>query len=172
MVVKEIAGSESAFVEMMNEKAAALGLKDTKFNNAVGFDSAENCTTASDMAVIMAKAMQNELIADILAVRTEKYVIRGYYTKNGEETSYNVGLTPSITYRTKYYDCTLTNSSLEATKTGYTEQSYLACTVTGTLSGKRYVLILGEADVPAASQSAKFKDTMIDVETICNAYVS
>lgn len=172
MVVKEIAGSEPAFVELMNQKAKALGLKNTHFNNAVGFDSAENYTTARDMAVLMAEAMKNKMIADLLAMRTENYKIQGYYTENGQEITYNVGLVPSITYRTKYYDYELTSSALEATKTGYTEQSYLACTVVGALTSKRYVLILGEADVPAASQSAKFKDTMIDVETICNAYVS
>lgn len=42
------AGSESAFVSKMNVKAASLGLKDTHFSNAKGFDEPENYSTAFD----------------------------------------------------------------------------------------------------------------------------
>ena len=70
MIVKEVAGSEEAFVNLMNAKARELGLSDTQFDNAVGFDSDTNVTTARDMAQIMAYAMQSTFIADILKPRT------------------------------------------------------------------------------------------------------
>ena len=171
MIVKEIAGSEAAFVEMMNQTALELGLQDTHFNNAVGFESAENYTTAKDMATIMAVAMQNELIADILKARTEDYRIKGYYEVNGEEKSYNLALKPSINSRLKYYEAfSLSGTVLEATKTGYTTQSYMVCSATDA-AGVRYILVLGEADSPKSNLGGQFKDTMMDVEHIFNTYV-
>lgn len=48
-----IAGSETAFVEMMNEKAAKLGLLDTHFEDCCGLtDSDNHYTTAYDVAVM------------------------------------------------------------------------------------------------------------------------
>lgn len=172
MVVREIAGTESAFVELMNQKAQSLGLRDTQFNNAVGFESAENYTTAADMATIMCYAMENDLIADILKVRTEDYKIKGYYTENDGIASYEVSLKSSINSRLKHHEAfALTTSVLEATKTGYTTGSYLVCTVTQKSTGTRYVLVVGESDAPAATQGGKFRDTMLDIEFICNSYI-
>ena len=52
-VAEYIAGSESAFVEMMNEKAAKLGLMDTHFEDCCGLtDSDNHYTTAYDVAVM------------------------------------------------------------------------------------------------------------------------
>ena len=99
MIVKEVAGSEEAFVNMMNAKARELGLVDTQFDNAVGFDSTTNVTTARDMAQIMAYAMQSELIADILKPRTANYTITATWDKDGVPTTYNVNLKPSYKSR-------------------------------------------------------------------------
>ncbi|MBQ9806495.1 MAG: D-alanyl-D-alanine carboxypeptidase [Clostridia bacterium] len=172
MVIREIAGTEQAFVEMMNETAKELGLQNTHFNNAVGFESADNYTTAADMATIMAHAMQNELIVDILKVRTADYKIKGYYTENGVEATYDISLKPSINSRLKHYeDFLLTSTELETTKTGFTTGSYLVCTVVHKTTKTRYILVVGEADTPAATQSGMFKDTMLDIEYICNTYI-
>jgi len=171
MVVKEIAGTEEAFVAMMNEKAAELGLENTHFNNAVGFESADNYTNAKDMATIMAYAMENELVADILKMRTENLTIKAYWMKNGVETSYSVSLKPSINSRLdKYPSFALDALTLEATKTGYTSQSYIVCSAKAA-NGTRYVLVLGEADNPKENLTGQFRDTMIDVEHIYNQYV-
>ncbi len=48
-----IAGSEAAFVEMMNEKAAALGMADTHFEDCCGLSSSDNhYTSAKDVAIM------------------------------------------------------------------------------------------------------------------------
>jgi D-alanyl-D-alanine carboxypeptidase (penicillin-binding protein 5/6) len=44
-----IAGSERAFVRMMNARARRLGLKDTHYANPVGLDEEGNYSTASDL---------------------------------------------------------------------------------------------------------------------------
>ena len=55
-----VAGSEDAFVELMNKKARELGLSNTHFSNPHGLDDKEHYTTARELAQIMAYALQNE----------------------------------------------------------------------------------------------------------------
>ncbi len=60
------AGSVESFAEMMNQKAEALGLTDTHFDNPHGLDSQTHYTTAYDLAVIACKAMQNNDFREIV----------------------------------------------------------------------------------------------------------
>lgn len=70
-VAVKIAGSEKAFVELMNKKAKELGLKDTNFTNVTGLFDNNHYTTAADMAVILSTALKNPLCKEILS--TYKY---------------------------------------------------------------------------------------------------
>lgn len=49
---EHIAGSEEAFVGLMNEKAAELGMVNTNFVNACGLDAEGHLTTARDIAIM------------------------------------------------------------------------------------------------------------------------
>ncbi len=49
---EHLAGSEDAFVEKMNERAAALGMNDTHFVNACGLPAAGHVTSAYDIALM------------------------------------------------------------------------------------------------------------------------
>ena len=62
------AGSEKAFVELMNKKLEELGISDTAhFTNVVGtFDDNHYCT-ALDMATILRAALDSELCRDVLS---------------------------------------------------------------------------------------------------------
>ena len=51
-VAEYVGGSEGAFVSMMNEKAAALGMDRTHFENACGLDSEGHLSTARDVATM------------------------------------------------------------------------------------------------------------------------
>lgn len=55
-----VGGSIDGFAEMMNNKAAALGLENTSFRNPHGLDAEGHYSTAHDLAVIMAEAMKND----------------------------------------------------------------------------------------------------------------
>ena len=65
-LAEHIAGSESAFVQMMNERAAALGMTDTHFVNCTGLDddpdAAEHLTTAYDIALMSRELLKHEEI--------------------------------------------------------------------------------------------------------------
>ena len=67
---EHIAGSESAFVKMMNDRAKALGMKNTNFVNCSGLDddTAEHLTTAYDIALMSCELLRHEKITDYTTV--------------------------------------------------------------------------------------------------------
>ena len=68
-----VAGSIDGFADLMNQKADALGLTATHFDNPHGLDGETHYTTAYELALIAAHAMENELFAEI--VSTVKKVV-------------------------------------------------------------------------------------------------
>ena len=72
-IAKTVAGTEEAFVYLMNEYASAIGMKNTHFVNPHGLDSngVGNTSTAYDMALLTKVAMQNETFRTIF--RTQEY---------------------------------------------------------------------------------------------------
>jgi serine-type D-Ala-D-Ala carboxypeptidase (penicillin-binding protein 5/6) len=54
-----IAGSEAGFVDMMNQEAKRLGMKNTHFTNPVGLSNAEHYSSASDLAVLAAALLRD-----------------------------------------------------------------------------------------------------------------
>lgn len=60
-----VAGSFESFADLMNEKAAAIGMTRTHFVTPSGLDDENHYSTAYDMALLMAYAMQNEDFATI-----------------------------------------------------------------------------------------------------------
>ena len=62
-LAEHIAGSETAFVEKMNQRATELGMKNTHFVNCTGLDDSEDAknhrTTARDIAIMSRELMKN-----------------------------------------------------------------------------------------------------------------
>ena len=56
---EQIAGSEDAFVEKMNQRAAELGMNDTTFKNATGLPAAGHVTSAHDIALMSRELILN-----------------------------------------------------------------------------------------------------------------
>lgn len=63
----ELGGSIEGFAEMMNEKAASMGLTDTHFENPHGLDSENHYTTAKELALITAEALKNPVFKTIVS---------------------------------------------------------------------------------------------------------
>lgn len=66
-LAKLIAGSQDAFVELMNNKAKELGAKDTNFTNCHGLHDTANYTTAYDMYLISKYAMSLDKFRETVA---------------------------------------------------------------------------------------------------------
>ena len=65
-----VAGSDEAFVAMMNERAAELGMKNTHFENCTGLDddTQNHLTTAYDIALMSRELMKHELIREYTTI--------------------------------------------------------------------------------------------------------
>ena len=65
-LAEHVAGSEAAFVEKMNARAAELGMENTHFVNCTGLDDGENAsehlTTARDIAIMSRELLTHEEI--------------------------------------------------------------------------------------------------------------
>ncbi len=70
ILAEAIAGSQTAFADQMNGKAAELGLDGTHFTNASGLHEDLHYTTAADMANLAAYAMSNDQFAALAALKT------------------------------------------------------------------------------------------------------
>lgn len=62
-----VSGSIADFAVLMNEKCADLGLKDTHFTNPHGLDDEEHYTTARELGIIAAAALENDALRKIFS---------------------------------------------------------------------------------------------------------
>ncbi|MBQ9545346.1 MAG: D-alanyl-D-alanine carboxypeptidase, partial [Clostridia bacterium] len=75
-LAEHLAGSESAFVDRMNERASQLGMTNTLFLNPTGLD--DNCdpySTARDVAIMSRELLKHESILEYTTIWTDS--IRG-----------------------------------------------------------------------------------------------
>ena len=122
------AGSEEAFAALMNEKAQALGLKDTHFVDASGLHDENHYTTLSDMAIIMQAALDNPHCREIL---TSVNHTSPATTQNPE----GVAMTNRFLYRIRPQQTG--NVDIQAAKTGYTAQAMNCCVSYGIMENGR-----------------------------------
>ena len=122
------AGSEEAFAVLMNEKAQALGLKDTHFVDASGLHDENHYTTLSDMAIIMQAALDNPHCREVL---TSVNHTSPATTQNPE----GVAMTNRFLYRIRPQQTG--NVDIQAAKTGYTAQAMNCCVSYGIMENGR-----------------------------------
>jgi D-alanyl-D-alanine carboxypeptidase (penicillin-binding protein 5/6) len=72
-LAEKVAGSERAFVAVMNERAAKWGLAATHFMNACGFDAPRHLSSAQDLAALARRLLRVPELARI--VGTEKATV-------------------------------------------------------------------------------------------------
>lgn len=109
-----VAGSQEAFVDMMNEKLEELGLSDTAhFTNCVGvYDKDHYCTTY-DMAIILKAALENDWCREVLSAHT-------YTTSATEEHPEGITISNWFLRRIEDKDC---GGEVLCAKTGFVNQS-------------------------------------------------
>ena len=67
-LAEAVSGSEEAFVELMNQKAAELGMENTVFKNCTGLDAEGHLSTARDIAKMSAALLSHEKIKEYSTV--------------------------------------------------------------------------------------------------------
>lgn len=126
------AGSEEAFVELMNKKCEELGLKNTHFVNSSGLYDEEQYTTPVEMALIMQCAMTNETCAQVLST---------YQYTTSSTGKHHDGILLTSTMFSRMYGTEVEEVTITAGKTGYTEEAG-NCLVSYAKKGGRHYIAL------------------------------
>ncbi len=158
-VAEHLAGSEEAFVEMMNQKAAALGMADTHFEDCCGLtDSDNHYSTARDVAI-----MSRELI-----------------TKYPQIYQYTTIWMEDITHETRQGASTFTLSSTNkllkqyqyttGLKTGSTSKAMFCISATAQKDGMDMIAVI----MGAPTGTDRFSDARVLLNhgfSVCDLYV-
>lgn len=67
-MAEHLAGNESAFVDIMNEKAKELGMENTHFMNTNGLDEDDHYSSARDVAIMSRELMKHETIFNYTSI--------------------------------------------------------------------------------------------------------
>ena len=131
-----VAGSHEAFVQLMNEKVAELGLSETAhFANCVGLYDKQNVCTVYDMAMILRAAMENELCREILT--TKIYQIPA-------SDDHPEGMSLSNWFLRRIEDYVPDGLEVIGAKTGYVSQAgNCAASIAQTEDGNFYICVTG-----------------------------
>ena len=131
------AGSEEAFVDLMNKKLEELGISDTAhFTNAVGAFDEDHYCTALDMATILRAAIDNDLCREVLSCH--------YYEvpPSGGEESEAIGISNWFLRRIEDKD---THGEVVCAKTGYVgEAGFCAASYQESDGGGRYICVTAD----------------------------
>jgi len=119
------AGSEAAFVKMMNEKAAKLGLKNTHFENTNGLDdtTTNHYSCAADIATMSRELINHKIILDYSSIWQDTI-------RNGEFTLTNTNRL------VRYYD------GCNGLKTGSTDKAGYCITATAKRGNMQLVAVV------------------------------
>lgn len=132
-----VAGSQEAFVEMMNDKLKEMGLSETAhFTNCVGLYDKDHYCTVYDMAMIMEAAIANDISREALTAHT-------YTTSATEQHPEGIILSNWFLRRIEDKD---TGGEVICAKTGYVVQSgNCAASYGRDNGGKEYICVTAAA---------------------------
>ena len=139
----------TSFVEMMNDKAKALGCTGTHFTNPTGLHSDNHYSTARDMAIMAKYAMQNPVFASLV----KNYAVQlGHTNKHSDLWQYSTNkmLLTSSPY---YY------APVVGIKTGSTDEAGRCVISQAEDNGYRYFCVVMGAPSTAAEPFPNFIET-------------
>ena len=130
-MAEKIAGTEEAFVELMNKKASELGLKNTNFKNCTGLDAENHYSSANDMAIIAKELVKHDKILEFSGTYED-------YIREGTDKSFWLVNTNKLV---RFYQ------GVDGLKTGYTSTAGYCLTATAKRNGMRLItVVMNEPD--------------------------
>ncbi|MDU4962259.1 MAG: D-alanyl-D-alanine carboxypeptidase family protein [Sporomusaceae bacterium] len=125
-VAEHISGSVPAFVRQMNAEAAAIGARNTHFVNPHGLPDSQHYTTARDLALITAQALQDPEFSRVAGAATATIQMAGGKTRQISNTNKLL---------TRY-------SGMNAGKTGYTRAAGDCLVATAKRDGVQLIVVV------------------------------
>ena len=128
-LAERIAGSEEAFVKIMNEYAKKLGLKNTHFKNCTGLDENDHYSSAYDMSVIARELVKHDKILNYSSIYET-------YLRSDTDNKFWLVNTNKLV---RFY------KGVDGLKTGYTDTAGYCLTATINKDNMRVVaVVMGE----------------------------
>ncbi|MDX9870847.1 MAG: D-alanyl-D-alanine carboxypeptidase family protein [Clostridia bacterium] len=145
-IAEYIAGTQSDFAVLMNQKAAEIGAQNSNFVNPHGLTAEGHYSTAYDLALLGRYAMQNETFKEIVQMKVYDWAGQAWQTrlinKNEILWSYN-GAT--------------------GVKTGYTKDAKNTIVASAERGGRSYIAaVLGSSGTATWSDAQKLLDLGFD----------
>ncbi|WP_330925886.1 D-alanyl-D-alanine carboxypeptidase family protein [Candidatus Sororendozoicomonas aggregata] len=129
-MAEHIAGTEDAFVQMMNGTAKRLGMKNTHFANAAGWPAQDHYSTAYDLALLAAHIVKD--YPENYPIYSQKYYQYGVDKRTGEPLDRQANRNSLL----------WTNPYVDGLKTGHIEATGYHLAVTGKKEGQRLIAVL------------------------------
>ena len=130
-MAEKVGGTESNFVQMMNDKAQTMGLKNTHFVNSTGLDEKDHYSSAYDLAMIARELIKFE---DVFKYTTN---YEDYLRANTDRKFWLVNTNKLLR----------TYSGTDGLKTGMTDDAGYCMAVTAKRNGMRLLaIVLGEKE--------------------------
>lgn len=150
-----IAGSEEAFVGMMNSKADELGMKDTHFCNCTGLHNEEHYSTAADIAVLLQYALGSESFRE--AFTAHRYSVM-------PTAQHPEGFTFFSTMFQYMESDAVTGGQILGGKTGYTGEAGQCLASLASVNGREYILVT--AGAPGSHETEQLH--ILDAQNVYN----
>ncbi|MFB5195598.1 D-alanyl-D-alanine carboxypeptidase family protein [Neobacillus sp. KR4-4] len=125
-MAERIAGSEEAFVDMMNNKVKELGLKHTFFKNTTGLPVSGHFSTANDMAIMAKELLKYEDITKFTGM------YEAYLRENTDKKFWLVNTNKLV----RFYP------GVDGLKTGFTAEAKYCLTATAQKNGMRVIAVV------------------------------
>ena len=149
----EAAGSEDAFVELMNQNALDMGLVQTHFTNATGLHNEEQYSTPHEIGEILRTALKNKTFYQVFT--THSYTVQPTAVHPDGFTFWS-SLFKNIT------DDSVNGGKIMGGKTGYTDEAGHCLASMAEINRKEYILV--------TAGWAQTDDTMYHISDAFRAY--
>ncbi len=141
-MAEHIAGSEEAFVNLMNRRAKDLNMNDTNFVNPHGLHAEGHKTSAHDIGIMSKELVKHNKIFDYIS----KYMITVYVGKNNDVKRELVNKNKLVHF---YKD-------IDGIKTGFTEDAMYCISITAKRNNLRLIsVIMGAPSTGSRNQDAR-----------------
>lgn len=153
---RHVAGTEAAFVDLMNQKAEELGMCRTHFSNTTGLHEENHYTTAEDMAALLQYALSNETFREAFTSKTYDVEPTNIHPK---------GICLQSTLSKGIEEIKMEGKAMEAEmilggKTGYTDEAGLCLASLAEISGQEYILVTAGAAGSHQTESYNILDAL------------
>lgn len=125
-MAERIAGTEEAFVKLMNDRAKKLGLTNTNFKNSTGLDAENHYSTAYDMSVIARELVKHKKILEFTGTYED------YLRKDSASPFWLVNTNRLV----RFY------KGVDGLKTGYTKEAGYCLTSTAEKDNMRLITVV------------------------------